>query len=104
MFFSRSAIATPLRVLAEYGRYFNDARPHQDPRQTIPVRTSSTPSRTGAIVAFPAPVLNGLHHDYRRAAAIRADGSKDPLQTILVFDYRRGTEGEDFYAEIGQEF
>jgi transposase InsO family protein len=55
-----------LAVLAEYGRYFNEARPHHGLHQTIPVRTSSTPSRTGAIVAF--PVLNGLHHDYRRAA------------------------------------
>ena len=55
-----------LAVLAEYGRYFNEARPHLGLHQTIPVRTSSTPSRTGAIVAF--PVLNGLHHDYRRAA------------------------------------
>ncbi len=55
-----------LAVLAEYGRYFNEARPHQGLHQSIPVRTSSTPSRTGAIVAF--PVLNGLHHDYRRSA------------------------------------
>jgi putative transposase len=55
-----------LAVLAEYGRYFNEARPHQGLHQCIPVRTVASPNRTGALVAF--PVLNGLHHDYRRAA------------------------------------
>jgi putative transposase len=53
------------RVSHEYAAYFNSARPHQGLRQRIPVRPASNPS-TGPIVA--RPVLNGLHHDYRRAA------------------------------------
>jgi transposase InsO family protein len=52
------------RVVAEYIRYFNAARPHQGLRQQTPepaVRPSD-----GKIVRL--PVLAGLHHDYRRAA------------------------------------
>ena len=56
------------RVIKEYVKYFNQARPHQGIEQKIPegnllVREDE---RKGKIIAF--PVLNGLHHDYRRAA------------------------------------
>jgi len=54
-----------LTVLAEYVRYFNEARPHQALAQSAPMRWSMAP-REGEVVAF--PVLGGLHHDYRRAA------------------------------------
>ena len=49
------------RNLKEYCAYFNQARPHQGIAQGIPA------PKPGKIMAF--PVLNGLHHDYRRAAA-----------------------------------
>ena len=52
------------RVVAEYVRYHNAARPHQGIRQQTPV-PAERPAE-GNIVAF--PVLGGLHHDYRRAA------------------------------------
>ena len=57
------------RVLREYVAYFNRARPHQGMAQQIPEASPSGPERQGKgkIIAF--PVLNGLHHDYRRAAA-----------------------------------
>ena len=56
------------RVIKEYVAYFNRARPHQGVGQKIPEasRSESPPLRKGRITAF--PVLNGLHHDYRRAA------------------------------------
>ncbi len=54
-----------LAVLAEYGRYFNEAGLRQGLHQVSPTRMRSTASRTGAIVAL--SVLNGLHHDYQRA-------------------------------------
>ena len=56
------------RVIKEYVAYFNRARPHQGIGQIIPEvsRSESPPVRIGKIIAF--PVLNGLHHDYRRAA------------------------------------
>ena len=58
------------RVLAEWVRYFNGARPHQGIGQRIPSQSQSRQSDRaephGSIVAF--PVLGGLHHDYRRAA------------------------------------
>ena len=55
-------------VLHEYTEiYFNTARPHQDIEQRIPVaRAASASDGDGNVAAF--PVLNGLHHDYRRAA------------------------------------
>jgi putative transposase len=52
------------RVVAEYIRYFNAARPHQGLRQQTPV-PAVRPS-DGKVVRL--PVLGGLHHDYRRAA------------------------------------
>jgi transposase InsO family protein len=52
------------RVVAEYVRYYNAARPHQGNHQRTPV-PSERPAE-GEIVAF--PVLGGLHHEYRTAA------------------------------------
>jgi putative transposase len=56
------------RVIKEYVAYFNRARPYQGIGQEIPeaLRSESPPIKKGKIIAF--PVLNGLHHDYRRAA------------------------------------
>ncbi len=56
------------RVLMEYIRYFNGARPHQGIRQRIPEPEHAVASGEGIgnVIAF--PVLGGLHHMYRRAA------------------------------------
>ena len=57
-----------VRVLREYVRYYNHARPSQaigkipDPYPEL----RSRPPPRGRVVAL--PVLGGLHHDYRRAA------------------------------------
>ena len=58
-----------IRILKEYGTYFNQARPHQGIAQQIPAPTVSPPgeANSGKVMTF--PVLNGLHHDYRWAAA-----------------------------------
>jgi len=58
-----------MRVLMEYVAYFNPARPRQGPAQQTPTPTASPPGafKTGKVLVF--PVLNGLHHDYRWAAA-----------------------------------
>jgi putative transposase len=55
-------------VLGQHvGSYFNTARPHQGIDQRIPLaRHVSASDSAGKIIAF--PVLNGLHHDYRRVA------------------------------------
>ncbi len=56
------------RVIKEYVSFFNAGRPHQGIQQQIPEQLGSSREepREGKIIAF--PVLNGLHHDYRRAA------------------------------------
>ena len=56
------------RVLKEYVTFFNARRPHQGIDQQIPEQLGSSREspREGKIVSF--PVLNGLHHDYRRVA------------------------------------
>ena len=53
------------RILKEYVHYFNTARPHQglDGQRLVQL---DSPSTGNNITAF--PVLNGLHHDYRRSA------------------------------------
>jgi putative transposase len=58
-----------IRILKDYGTYFNQARPHQGIGQQIPAPTVSPPgdANSGKVMAF--PVLNGLHHDYGWAAA-----------------------------------
>jgi hypothetical protein len=56
------------RVVSEYVRYYNRARPSQaihaipDPYPEL----KEPPSRTGRLIAL--PVLGGIHHDYRLAA------------------------------------
>jgi putative transposase len=52
------------RVVAEYVRYHNGARPHQGLRQQTPVPAE----RPGDGNIITLPVLGGLHHDYRRVA------------------------------------
>lgn len=56
------------RVIKEYVEFFNQARPHQGIDQKIPkeIQREEKEHPKGEIIAF--PVLNGLHHDYRRAA------------------------------------
>lgn len=56
------------RVIKEYVVFFNGARPHQGIAQKIPERRglSGEVQREGKIISF--PILNGLHHDYRRVA------------------------------------
>ena len=56
------------RVIKKYVAFFNQARPHQGIEQKIPegIQVAENKNSKGKIIAF--PVLNGLHHDYRRAA------------------------------------
>lgn len=56
------------RVTKEYVCFFNAARPHQGIEQQIPGQLGASwkEKHEGKIIAF--PVLNGLHHDYRRVA------------------------------------
>ena len=55
------------RVIAAYVEYFNESRPHQGIDQHVPCGPPTWAEPTsGKIIAF--PVLDGLHHEYRRAA------------------------------------
>ncbi len=57
------------RVLLEYVKYFNHARPHQGIGQCLPVAEEDAVVLGGnADNVIPFPVLGGLHHDYRRVA------------------------------------
>ncbi len=53
------------RVLNEYVRYYNTARPHQGLDQAVPL-ADPTPRGTGVVCC--RPVLGGMIHDYYRAA------------------------------------
>jgi transposase InsO family protein len=55
------------RAIKEYVEYFNRVRPHQGIGQRIPGGTVSLPARPRRGRLITVPVLNGLHHDYRRA-------------------------------------
>jgi transposase InsO family protein len=55
------------RLLREYCfDYFNQARPHQAIGQLVP--TGAATSATGGRRVVAVPMLNGLHHAYRKAA------------------------------------
>ena len=56
------------RVIQAYVDYFNRSRPHQGIGQNVPCEPPAnvTESAEGKINSL--PVLNGLHHAYRRAA------------------------------------
>ena len=54
------------RVLREYVHYFNHLRPHQGLGQQLPSPARPVLATRGTVQA--APVLGGLHHDYRRVA------------------------------------
>ena len=57
------------RIVKEYTRYFNYARPHQGIDQQIPCQPAypAIAAANGHVVSF--PVLGGLHRDYQRLAA-----------------------------------
>lgn len=56
------------RVMSEYARFFNRARPYQGIDQRIPegLPEGNEAQAQGKTIAF--PILKGLDHDYQRAA------------------------------------
>ena len=57
------------RVLREYVRYFNHARPHQGLAQRIPEGAATeTPHGMRCASVRAVPILGGLHHAYAKAA------------------------------------
>ena len=57
------------RVIREYVNFFRHARPHQGIHQKIPEPlTSAPPTKDEHNAVVSMPILNGLHHDYGRAA------------------------------------
>jgi transposase InsO family protein len=68
---SRRRATTRARVLDEYRRYFNEARPHQGIGQRRPNAFAQQAHATTAVpvqAIVARPVLEGLRHDYRAAA------------------------------------
>ena len=55
------------RILTEYFRYHQEARPHQSLDDNSPVPREVEPPELGPIVSL--PYLGGLHHRYGRRAA-----------------------------------
>ena len=56
------------RTVAGYVGYHNLCRPHQGLAQVIPVEVGKETSSLGDGSVVDAPILGGLHLDYRRAA------------------------------------
>jgi putative transposase len=57
------------RALHAYAEYFNRARPHQGIQQQVPeAEISCVPLGRRNKLVIAAPILGGLHHDYRRVA------------------------------------
>lgn len=56
------------KIICEYVKFFNQARPHQGIKQQIPMPSGvpSLTNHTGKVVGL--PILGGLHHDYHWAA------------------------------------
>jgi hypothetical protein len=63
-------------ILKEYISYFNGARLPQGITQPKLKQVAAQPSepKAGRVIVF--PVLNGLHHNYRRVAAYASVGQK----------------------------
>ncbi len=56
------------KIIREYISFFNQARPHQGIDQQIPVPPTTQLAIDHTCQVVGLPVLNGLHHDYRRVA------------------------------------
>jgi hypothetical protein len=77
------------RVIKEYVRFFNQARPHQGIEQRIPegIRSGEGEPGTGEAIAF--PVLNGLHHNYQRAARMTASDLNKHVRGFWLAQHAR---------------